>query len=297
MMPTETSTRVSHASKENTLSESEIAQTMETIAEAAEYIREKPDSKLRPRMIETLREAGATSVDQLNAYGRLITEAQEASKGARRYDGGKQLPMKVIPALLTEFAGELVAAGKRPHAKCPHCQCAPVGGVNIDVDRSKQATEDAAEVLKRFPVEGGVTILVGAGLGEANPFAGAKRSSGGGGGGGGGPRGELPPVGTKLRGKYDKEWRYALIVETSEGLRVKTFPSEKLYTSLSQAVQKEWTHTSGNRFWSSYTETDDENEPEELANMEAPTADEEPEEAAEEPAQEKAEEKEPAKSK
>lgn len=229
----------------------ELGEALETIEEATEFLTEKPNSRMATTVFDQLRTSAGVAVAGLLGYSTLIEEAQAASENARRVEGGGTMGMRVIPLALTAFAADLVAAGTRPH-KCPSCDCAPTGGVGIDTDRSRQATEEASEVLGKFPEEvGEVTILVGTGMSD-NLFTTKKR---GGGGGGGGPRGKLPTEGAKIRGAYDGEYRTAMIVATAEGPRVEiTHGGEigKQYTSLSKAVQSEWTHTSGPRFFSEY---------------------------------------------
>jgi hypothetical protein len=205
------------------------------------------DSALRPALAEGLRELAQKSVNQVETYGRLITEVQEQTRTARKKEGSDGLHgIRVVPVALAPILGEMVAQGKRPHAACSFCQHEPEGGVTIFPDKSKEAALLAQEALSRFPAQ--MMVIVGSGL-NGNPFETKRaRGGGGGGGGGGGARAPHPPVGTQLVGSYKQIERRCEVVETDEGSRFKLEENGQLFNSPSAAAQF-YTHTSGNRFW------------------------------------------------
>lgn len=211
-----------------------------------------------PLVLQETRNLAHAATVELRKYSGVFERVSELTAAARK-DGDKTPGFCLVPHVLTGIMGLLVTKGRRPHSSCPDCSCVPlVGGINVDGQRSKSAlaVADAAKALEPLPIK--VMLVVSSDLKiGTTPFTAPKRTGGGSGSGrGGGARSELPDIGTILRGKYDKLWRYAEIVEGDEGQKlVRVAESGKTYSSLSKAVQTEYTHTSGPRW---FVQTEDE---------------------------------------
>lgn len=203
-----------------------------------------------PLVLQETRNLAHAATVELRKYSGVFEKVSELTAAARK-DGDKTPGFCMVPLAISTVMGDLVTPGRRPHASCPDCSCEPlVGGVNVDWQRSKSAlaVAESANALEPLPIK--VMLVVSSDLKiGTTPFTAAKRASGGT-GRGSGSRSELPDVGTVLRGKYNKLWRYAEIVEGDEGQKlVRVAETGKTYSSLSKAVQTEYTHTSGPRWF------------------------------------------------